>query len=245
MIKQAVILAAGLGVRLKQRTEAQPKGLIKVGGHSLIDRSLSLLRQAGIEKVFIGTGYLSEFYEHMSESEASISCIKSDRYKTTGSMYTLYNMRDLLNEDFLLLESDLLYERNALAHLLNDTAADIILGSGKTYSGDEVYLQTDKANALEKVSKNAADLDSINAELVGISKVSMERFQHMNHCFEQVMHENPKTDYEYVMAMSSALQPFRVKKIDDLAWCEIDDENHLERAVNLVYPKIQARDHEH
>ena len=59
----------------------------------------------------------------------------------TGSMYTLYVVRDLVKGPFLLLESDLLYDPAALniCYLIPDE--DIILASGKTHSGDEVYIQ--------------------------------------------------------------------------------------------------------
>ncbi len=245
MIKQAVIVAAGMGVRLGHHTESQPKGFLRLHDFSLIERSILQLKQHGIEKIYIGTGYLSEFYERLAHADDSITCIKSDRYKTTGSMYTLFNMRHAVSGSFLLLESDLLYEHRALDYLLDDQRQDIVLGSGETLSNDEVYLQADDQGVLEKVSKNLDELRAVYAELVGINKISSRRYDLMNKCYEQVMQGSPKLDYESVMAMSSELQPFAIKKIDDLAWCEIDDEHHMARALKQVYPKIHSRDHEH
>ena len=105
MIQTAVILAAGLGSRLKEKTKLQPKGFLELENNSLIKRSIDNLLSCGIENIYIGTGYLSEVYEKFALDYSGITCIKSDQYKTTSSMYTLYNMKHKLKEDFLLLES--------------------------------------------------------------------------------------------------------------------------------------------
>jgi 2-aminoethylphosphonate-pyruvate transaminase len=94
MIKTAVILAAGLGSRLKDRTKLKPKGFLEIEGISLIERSIDNILSCGIEKIYIGTGYLSEFYDELSKKYSQIETIKSDKYETTSSMYTLYNMND-------------------------------------------------------------------------------------------------------------------------------------------------------
>ncbi len=239
MVKTAVILAAGLGTRLKERTKSKPKGFLELEGRSLIERSVENLLAAGIEKIYIGTGYLNEFYDSFAENYSQIETIKSDQFKTTSSMYTLYNMREKLLEDFLLLESDLLYEKNALSQLLEDPEEDIILGSGKTGSNDEVFIQTDSHSNLLNMSKLLEDLDSLDAELVGISKVSRERYAAM--CREYELLQNPKIDYEYIFVQTAKEKPLRVKKIENLIWCEIDDESHLHRAETKILPKIKEK----
>ncbi len=239
MIKVAVILAAGLGSRLKDRTKEKPKGLLEVEGISLVERSVKNLLNSGIEKIFIGTGYLSEAYDLFAQKYPQIKTIKSDKYETTSSMYTLYNLKDSLNDDFLLLESDLLYEPISLNYLLEDKIEDIILSSGKTNSNDEVYIQVDDNLNLVAMSKKRDELDSIYSELIGISKISFNRYKHMCKLFEN--QDNVKIDYEYIMVETSKINPFFVKKIDDLIWCEIDDENHLNRALNIILPKIKEK----
>jgi 2-aminoethylphosphonate-pyruvate transaminase len=240
MVKTAVILAAGFGSRLKERTKIKPKGFLEIENISLIQRSINNLLVNGIENIYIGTGYLSEVYESFSKDKPYITCIKSDKYETTSSMYTLYNMRDVLKDDFLLLESDLLYEKEAIKHLQDDLCEDVILASGKTYSGDEVFIQTDELAYLIAMSKDKRELDGIYGELTGISKVSYRRYQSM--CDIYSLCDDVKIDYEYVMVESAKVEPFYVKKIEDLLWCEIDDEKHLERALKKVLPKIKEKD---
>ena len=67
-ITTAVILAAGLGTRLKHHTEAQPKGFLEVDGMSLIERSIEILVRAGISEIIIGTGYLYEHFDLLKKN---------------------------------------------------------------------------------------------------------------------------------------------------------------------------------
>lgn len=239
MVKNAVILAAGLGSRLKGRTELQPKGFLELKGESLIERSINNLLNAGIENIYLGTGYLSEVYENFAKNYPQITCIKSDKYRETSSMYTLYNMRDQVTSDFLLLESDLLYEPEALNYLINCDKEDAILASGETNSNDEVYIEADSDNNLIAMSKDHSKLKNIYGELVGISKVSIDRYKKMCLEFEEL--NNPKIDYEYIMVSTTKHSPYFVKKVDDLVWCEIDDEDHLDRALTKILPKIEVK----
>lgn len=239
MVKTAVILAAGLGSRLKDKTELQPKGFLELEGTSLIQRSINNLLEAGIEKIILGTGYLSEVYEEFALQYPQITCIKSDKFKTTSSMYTLYNMKNHISGDFLLLESDLLYDTDALEHLLNCSKDDAILASGKTDSNDEVYIEADNNFNLIAMSKKLSDINSVYGELVGISRISESRYHSMCDAFVKL--DNPKIDYEYIMVETSKEKPFYVKKVEDLVWCEIDDEDHLQRALEKILPKIKVR----
>src|SRR5258706_16441090 len=110
-VRTAVIVAAGLGSRLKGHTAMQPKGFLEVEGKALVERSIARLQRAGFQRLVIGTGYLAEHYDALAERYnrgrqdlASlgfrIDTKRSDRFETTGSMYTLYNLRSIVEEDF-------------------------------------------------------------------------------------------------------------------------------------------------
>ena len=81
MIKTAVFVAAGLGIRLKEKTKYTPKGLIKLHGKSMMQRSVEKLIEAGIEHIYIGTGYLSEQYDDslLKITRCKIKTIKSEK----------------------------------------------------------------------------------------------------------------------------------------------------------------------
>ena len=242
MIKTAVILAAGMGKRLKTITQAKPKGFIPVNNKTLIEISIAKLFSSGIDKVIIGTGYLSKFYEKLSNDYDQIECVRNVNFKSTGSMFTLYNLKSKISGDFILLESDLLYEKRGIRILIEDRHSDIILSSEKTGSGDEVYIEVDKENNLVNLSKDKSDLKNIDSELVGISKITYRTFILMCDFAEKEFKLSPKLDYEYALVGISKKVPVFVKKIEDYIWAEVDDENHLKRMQNEISPKIEERE---
>lgn len=251
-IKTAVILAAGMGTRLQEVTKDEiPKGLIEINGKSLIERSIEKLRSLGIEKIYIVTGHLYEFYDELAKGKKYIETRRNRKYKATGSMTSLSILEDELKEDFLLLESDLIYEVYGLIKVINHRADDCVLLSGKTNSGDECYVEIKEDN-LYKISKNRNELDQVYGELVGISKISLSLYKEMlkqykkfnSNINEELFYENEtrvnkKYDYENAIFDAAKNRKIGYLKIQDLIWGEIDDKNHLERIRNVVLPKLE------
>jgi len=255
-IKTAVILAAGMGSRLQDITnDMLPKGLIKVNGKSLVERSIEKLRSLGIEKVYIVTGHLNEFYDELAKENNYIQTRKNRKYKATGSMTSLSILEDELKEDFLLLESDLIYEVYGLIKVINYENDDCVLLSGETNSGDECYVEVKDEN-LYKISKNKKEIGQVYGELVGISKISLELYKEMlrqykefnnrindykneESFFKTTNKKAKKYDYEDAIFDSAQKRKVGYLKIDNLVWGEIDDKNHLERIKTLVLPKLE------
>jgi 2-aminoethylphosphonate-pyruvate transaminase len=237
-VNTAVILAAGRGTRLQGTFSEQPKGFLPLAGVPIVEQSIRKLLASGITRIVIGTGHLSEAYEALAARYPGITCVRNDAYATTGSLCTLANLAQHLDRDFLLLESDLVYEARSLAVLLAETRPDVILASGRTNSGDEVYVEADETGRLVAVSKDASRLGGIHGELVGISKLSLATYRAL--CARAA--GRSKLDYEQGLAGISTERPVFVHRVDDLAWSEIDDETHLKRALADVFPEIQKRE---
>ena len=72
MIKQAVILAGGLGSRLKDKTKTMPKGFLEIGGTAIVEQSIQKLLACGIEKIIIGTGHCSEYYDQLAQKYSGL-----------------------------------------------------------------------------------------------------------------------------------------------------------------------------
>jgi 2-aminoethylphosphonate-pyruvate transaminase len=237
-IDTAVFLAAGLGSRLKGLAENKPKGFLEIDGVALIERSVQNLLHAGIRNFIIGTGFLSDIYEDFA-SKYNAVCVRNDSFANTGSMFTLYNMLNHINNDFLLLEADLLYHSSGLEILIEDEHNDSILASGRTFSGDEVYVETDRESYLVNMSKSQSSLASVDAELVGITKISIPTFKKMCEVSAMLFPGNPKLDYEYALVAVSKNEKIYVKKVENYVWCEIDDETHYQRALSKIYPLLK------
>ncbi|WP_230931809.1 2-aminoethylphosphonate aminotransferase [Priestia sp. TSO9] len=242
MIKTAVILAAGMGSRIRKRAGNRPKGFLMIDEKSIIEHSISKLIEAGVKTIFIGTGYMKEEYEKLMVRYPQIKCVYNSRYATTGSLFTLYQFKNYIKEDFLLLESDVIYEKNALETLVNHSRSDVILASKLNGAGDEVYIEADENNNLKNMSKQKEELNSIYAELVGLTKLSYATFQRLCDEANTLFQFNQTIDYEYGLVKISEKANMYVHKLDNLAWCEVDDEDHWARATTIVYPIIKARE---
>lgn len=259
-IKTAVILAAGMGTRLQDVTnDLIPKGFIKINGKSLIERSIDKLRCLGIEKIYIVTGHLNEFYDDLAKDKNYIQTRRNRKYKATGSMTSLAILEDELKEDFLLLESDLIYEVYALIRVLNHAAADCVLLSGRTNSGDECYVEV-KDDNLYKISKNKEEIERVYGELVGISKISIDLYREMirqykefnsynleddsDYIFENEKRSTKKYDYENAIFDAARKRKVGYLKVENLVWGEIDDRKHLERIEKIILPKLEKNTEE-
>jgi 2-aminoethylphosphonate-pyruvate transaminase len=238
MIRHAVILAAGLGSRLKEKTATMPKGFLELQGKAIVEWSVQKLLNIGIEKIIIGTGHCKETYDALAKKYPAIETVYNPDYRTTGSMGTLAVCASHVSQDFLLLESDLIYDSIGLTVLCNDPHTNVILASGPTHSGDEVYLEADTDLFLRKVSKNKGDMSSVYGELVGITKLSPPIVQAMCEYAEQNRSALPNLDYEHALAALSKAHPVFIRKLEYYLWREIDDEHHLAMAETEILPRI-------
>ena len=234
-IETAVILAAGRGTRLQPYTHDIPKGFMQVGDEKLIERSVRILKENGISNIIIGTGHLHEHYDAFAK-ENGLTTFLSPDFATTGSFHTLIFGSELIKGDFLLLESDLLYHSDAIKELLSSGHSDVILTSGFTQSNDEVYVEV-KDQKLTNLSKKKDELNSIDAELVGIWKISKNLLTKLQSHHQEAEDARSK-DYEMAIAKLSVDHNVSVLKLNDLAWCEIDNQEHLERAKKQILPRL-------
>lgn len=228
-------MAAGLGTRFGHYTNFVPKGFVEVGGKPMIVRSIETLLSCGIERIILGTGYKSEAYEALRANFPQIETCFSPRYAETNSMYTLYNTRELIGGDsFLLLESDLVYERMAIMALINHEFSDIMLTSSLTKFQDQYYVEYDEKQILTACSVHKEELDA-KGELVGIHKISNAFYRLMCTDYATILEEQPKLGYEYeLLRMSRSVSPVHVLRLEGLKWYEIDDEADLAYAEEHI-----------
>jgi len=243
-VDTAVILAAGMGSRLRAELDDRPKGLLELGDKPIVEESILRLKHAGVERLVIVTGYMREAYEALARAFPElIVTAHNEVYDKSGSMYSLYCAREHLKGDFLLLESDLIYEQRALTEVIDCPADSCVLLSDWTHSGDEVYVSTADGR-LVAMSKDRSSLPQApTGELVGITKVSAELFRHMEAFSAKAFERSLMVDYETDCLVGvAASHPIECRVVEGLLWAEIDDPDHLARARGSVYPAIRARD---
>ncbi|MCI6257901.1 MAG: 2-aminoethylphosphonate--pyruvate transaminase [Spirochaetia bacterium] len=245
MIRQAVIVAGGLGSRFGDKTKLMPKGFIEIEGVPMVERSVQKLIAAGIEEIIIGTGHCSQYYDELAKKYHVIKTVRNDNYANTSSMGTLEVCVPYITGDFILLESDLIYDAVGLKVLQNEERSNVILASGKSNSHDEVYLAADANGVLTEVSKNKEIIPNPAGELVGITKISKACLNKMM-AYYKSSPDLIKLDYESALKQVSAEgESVCVHKIEYYAWTEIDDQDMLERAINEIYPRIKENEELH
>jgi len=234
----AIILAAGMGIRLRSMVRHRPKGLIEIDHETLVGRSVRLLRHAGMTRITIVTGYAAGQYEQFARDQSDIQLVVNDHFATTGSMASLAVGLECVQRDAIVLESDLVYESRALHTILNAPAADSTLTSGPTGAGDEVWVDA-PGGRLRAMSKNVHELCGVDGEFVGITRLSWSAGQAMLRAFGQFvnLHGHARMDYETGALVAVARSsPISVQLIRDLNWGEIDNEQQYERVVRQVWP---------
>ena len=231
----AVIMAAGMGTRFGQMTEKIPKGFIPYNGIPMVVRSIRTLIDCGIDRIIIGTGYKKEEYESLAKDYPQIECVFSPRYAETNSMYTLYNCRNAIgNNDFILLESDLVFEKKAITSLMECPYESAMLITPVTKFQDQYYVEMNDKCQLVNCSTDKTKINP-SGELVGIHKIGSEFFRILVDEYDKIVQEKPKLGYEFqLLDVSKRIRPMNVLKVDGLQWYEIDDINDLDFAQKNV-----------
>ncbi|CUO43277.1 sugar phosphate nucleotidyltransferase [Clostridium disporicum] len=109
---RAILLAAGMGTRLRPLTLETPKPLIKVNGESMIERQIEALKDIGVDEIIIVTGYLKEKFDFLKE-KYGVKLIHNDKYNVYNNIYTMYLVKDYLR-DVYVIEGDIYLNRNFL-----------------------------------------------------------------------------------------------------------------------------------
>ena len=120
-LKTALLLAAGTGSRLAPLTDSTPKCLVEVNKIPILERLIRSLRSHGFKRLVVVTGHLSEVIEDYLGSryaDIEITYIVSPVYETTNNIYSLWLAGSVIDEPFLLIESDLVFQPTLLKPML-------------------------------------------------------------------------------------------------------------------------------
>ena len=128
---QAIILAAGMGKRLRELTQSNTKCMVKVNGVTLIDRMLHQIERLHLSRIGIVVGYEGQKlidYIGTLDIRTPIEYINNPVYDKTNNIYSLALAKNwLCSDDTLLFESDLIFEDAVLETLVNDPRETLAL----------------------------------------------------------------------------------------------------------------------
>lgn len=239
-----MILAAGLGARLRAVHAAKPKGFVEIDGRPIIARSVEALKSAGVADFVFVVGWQGQVYrDWCREACPEAICVENADYATTGSLCSLVlGCAVVPGRDVIVVESDLLYERRAPVLLMKAPAADTVLISDFTQSGDEVWAYGDEQGGslrLAHLGKQRLAGREPSGELVGLSRFSAALVAALGEAARTLP---AGAHYEDGLNAVCGARPVALLRQPGLAWCEIDDAAHLERARGKIWPRILASD---
>jgi thiamine kinase-like enzyme/choline kinase len=233
-VKQAVILAAG-----ERREFEKPAALLTIDESTLLERTIRILEDNGIEKIVICTGFEKQAFEELAflKEKSNVILTENPRYLWTGSMASLATAAEYITDDFILIEDDILIEEKAIEELLNEEKRDCLLITQESGSGDEAFIESNNGY-ITKISKDIHQLNHIDGELIGISKISYESFHEMVKLFEQ--NKNPFLNYEYMFLSVSGTISYL--KLADIIWAEIDNQQDYFKVLDKYYPLLKKKE---
>lgn len=234
LVREAVILAAG-----RQKEFNVPVATLHIGNEKIIERTIKILHNNGIDKIVLVTGYNRQCYSDIFEKYDYVHEVVSDSFDTTGTMESLKLAKEMITDDFILIESDLVFESKAIVKLLEEPIRDCIILTELSGVGDEAYIEI-RNNYLYKIGKDIHQFNSIDGEAIGIVKISKRLYGLMLE--EYSRNKNPMINYEYTLLDVARKYDVGYVRIDDLIWSEVDYVEQYNRVLEHILPKINQNE---
>lgn len=234
---KAIILAAGMASRLRPLTLHTPKSLLTIDGKSLLQRSMDALIQNGIKDFVIVTGYLHEkieaFVKEQYADTISVKFIYNNVYDSTNNIYSLWLARpEAEGEDFLLLDSDLLYDPQIITEVMANKAANVLTLIKHDLGEEEMKVVTDADGVIKEISKTCNPSDAAG-ESLGIEKIGKEYSAALYKELEVMMNTEHLENKFYELAFERLIpqgHTYNVLDVSHLFSCELDTVEDFENA---------------
>ena len=249
---QAIILAAGMGKRLKELTQNNTKCMVKVNGVTLIDRMLHQIEKQHLSRIIIVVGYEGQKlidYIGTLDIQTPIVFINNPIYDKTNNIYSLALAKDwLCKDDTLLFESDLIFEDSVLEALVSDPRETLALVDKYESWMDGTCVKLAEDDTIEafipgkKFKFNEIKDYYKTVNLYKFSKhFSETHYVPFLDAYQSALGQNEY--YEQVLRVITMLDDpeIKAKRLDGQRWYEIDDIQDLDIAKSIFTPDEDER----
>jgi NDP-sugar pyrophosphorylase family protein len=226
---QAVILAAGVGIRMRPLTETVPKPLLKVAGKPLIEYTFAALPKE-IDEVIIVIGYLGDqIIKHFGESfdGKKIRYVRQEHLE--GTAMALFEAHAYINDRFLVLMSDDIYSRNDIEGCLKHKQAMLVKQSEKEEPGGKVILNKagELSNVIEGKSFPVGTLVNTNVFVLGTEFFNYKPVKLMDR----------QNEWGLPQTVSLMARDYPIDIVQATRWMKITTPEDLKSAEELLKPK--------
>lgn len=241
---QGLILAAGMGKRLKELTQNNTKCMVKVNGVSLIDRMLHQLDKLQLSRIVIVVGYEGQKlkdYISTLHVQTPICFVDNPIYDKTNNIYSLSLAKEYLKqEDTLLLESDLIFEDDVLHCIIDDSRETLALVDKYESWMDGTCIKIGDDDSIEAfIPRKRFVFEDIpyyykTVNIYKFSKhFSVTHYVPFLEAYSKALGNNEY--YEQVLRVITMLDDpeIKAKKLNGQIWYEIDDIQDLDIASSM------------
>jgi len=249
---QGIILAAGMGKRLKELTQNNTKCMVKVNGVSLIDRLLHQLEKYHLSRIVIVIGYEGQKlvdYIATLGIKTPIVYINNPIYDKTNNIYSLALAKEqLCEEDTLLFESDLIFADETIDAIVNDPRDTLALVDKYERWMDGTCVKLSEDDGIKEfVSGSRFDYSQKDEYYKTVNVYKFSKHFSKSHyvpfldAYCKALGENEY--YEQVLRVITMLDDpvIKGKRLEGQLWYEIDDEQDLDIASSLFAESDEDR----
>lgn len=250
---QAIILAAGMGKRLKELTQDNTKCMVKINGVTLIERMLRQIDRHGLSRIVIVIGYegqkLIDYISTLKNLKTPIVYVNNPIYDKTNNIYSLaLAQKHLIAEDTLLFESDLIFEDSVIDVLLDDPRPSLALVDKYESWMDGTCVKLDEEDNIiafvpgKKFNYGEKDEYYKTVNIYKFSKAFSENsYVPFLNAYISALGENEY--YEQVLRVITMLDnpEIKARRLNGELWYETDDIQDLDIASSMFHPDEDAR----
>ena len=236
---KAIILSAGQGRRLMPLTSNMAKCSLTLHGVSILEWQLSQIAQCDVDEVIVVTGFA---YERVDAIVDSIKFIKvrtlhNPMYAHTDNLGTCWEARFEMDEPFVLMNGDTLFEAAVLQRLLDSDKnypVTLATDSKPHFDLDDMKIISD-GDRLLKVSKQL-DISLVDGESIGLMVFNQTGAKAFTEKLEEMMDQSNALKLWYLSAIDQLASDglAGIYPINGLSWCEVDDAADFTAAANVV-----------
>ena len=225
---KAIVLSAGQGKRLLPLTESQPKCLLAVDGERpILEVQLGALSRCGIEHVTVLVGFRADRVERFLEAHPTpgltVETLLNPFFETSDNLASCWLARHAMNEDFVLLNGDTLFEDDVLRAALGGREISVIVDHKAVYDDDDMKVSIDECGRIEAIGKHLP-AEAVDAESIGMLVFRESGVKAFRDALEMAIRRDGALRRWYLSVVDELAQRTRVhaRCIDGLWWGEVD-----------------------